>query len=245
MTEPLPASARRSIERLVDRFGLPPAAVEALEKLTALLAADPAAATAVRAPDAVVREHLADTLVALELAPVRIASSLADIGSGTGIPGLPLAIALPSTDVSLVESNRRKCAYLERAAALCGLSNVSVVNTRAETWREGFDRFGLLTARALAPLAVVVEYAAPLLAVGGHLVAWRGRRDAGAEATAAAAAERLAMAARAIHEVHPYAGARWRHLHVFEKLGPTPPGFPRRAGIARKRPLSGGGAQRI
>jgi 16S rRNA (guanine527-N7)-methyltransferase len=225
------------LHELVDRFALPPAAGERLQTLTALLAEDPAAATAVREPDEIVRDHLADALVALELEPVDVAASLADIGSGAGIPGLPLAIARPAAVVSLVEANRRKCAFLERAVALCHLANVSVVNDRAETWRSGLDRFEVVTARALAPLAVVVEYAAPLLIVGGHLVAWRGKRDPEAEAAAAAAAERLAMTSLDPFEVRPYRDARWRHLHMFEKRGPTPQGFPRRPGIARKRPL--------
>ena len=236
-TETLPATARQSVEKLVDRFGLAPTAAERLRALTALLAEDPGAATAVREPDAVIRDHLADALVALELRPVRESTSLADLGSGAGIPGLPLAVALPSAAVTLVESNRRKSAFLERAADFCRLGNVTVVNARAEAWLDGFDRFDLVTARALAPLAVVLEYAAPLLLIGGRLVAWRGRRDTEAESAAEAAAQRLAMAPLDVYQVEPYRGARWRHLHMFEKRGPTPPGFPRRPGMARKRPL--------
>lgn len=235
--ETLPATARQSVEALVGRFGLAPAVAERLQALTSLLAHDPQAATTVREPDAIIRDHLADALVALELQPVRDAASLADIGSGAGIPGFPLAIALSSAAVALVESSQRKCAFLERAAAFCRVANVTVVNARAEAWPDGFERFELVTARALAPLAVVLEYSAPLLTVGGHLVAWRGRRDEEAEAAADAAAQWMAMAPLDVYEVEPYRGVRWRHLHVFEKRGPTPSGFPRRPGMARKRPL--------
>ncbi len=101
----------------------------------------------------------------------------------------------------------------------------------------GAGAYDAVTARAVASLAVVVEYAAPLLSVGGVLVAWRGARDAAAEDAAAAAAERLRMAVRGVERVVPFAGAENRHLHVFEKVGPTPPEFPRRPGMARKRPL--------
>ena len=84
---------------------------------------------------------------------------------------------------------------------------------------------------------MLVEYAAPLLRAGGVLVAWKGARDAAEEAGGAAAAERLRMATREVERVVPFEGAENRHLHVFEKLGPTPEGFPRRPGMARKRPL--------
>ena len=95
-------------------------------------------------------------------------------------------------------------------------------------------------ARALAPLAVVAEYAAPLLRIGGALVAWRGRRDAGEEVSGANAAGELGLEARAPIAVTPYPGALHRHLHVMVKVAETPAQFPRRAGMARKRPLGAG-----
>jgi 16S rRNA (guanine527-N7)-methyltransferase len=97
-----------------------------------------------------------------------------------------------------------------------------------------------VTARALAALPVVVEYAAPLLRVGGSLVAWKGRRNAGEEASAAAAAAALGMEPVGVAAVSPYPAARHRHLHVLRKVGPTPAGFPRRPGVAAKRPLRAG-----
>jgi 16S rRNA (guanine527-N7)-methyltransferase len=86
----------------------------------------------------------------------------------------------------------------------------------------------------------VVEYAAPLLRVGGSLVAWKGRRNAGEEASAAAAAAALGMEPVGVVAVSPYPAARHRHLHVLRKVGPTPAGFPRRPGVAAKRPLRAG-----
>jgi hypothetical protein len=99
------------------------------------------------------------------------------------------------------------------------------------------DRPDLVTARALAPLPVVVEYAAPLLEVGGTLVVWRGRRDAKAEAEAETAALLLGMEPHPPTRVLPYPRAEHRYLHLFSKVRETPPGFPRRPGIALKRPL--------
>jgi 16S rRNA (guanine527-N7)-methyltransferase len=187
----------------------------------------------------ILRDHLADSLVALELAEVRAATAVADLGSGAGFPGLPLAIALPAARVSCVESNGRKCAFIARAAEACGAANASAVHARAEEWAEGLGACDLITARALAPLAVIAEYAAPLLSLGGWLVAWRGRRDLEDEASGARAAAQLGLEPRPIIQVKPYPGALHRHLHLLRKVSATPDRFPRRPGMARKRPLGG------
>ena len=204
-----------------------------------LLAEDPQAPTAIRDRRRILDDHLADSLVALELEPVRAARSLVDLGSGAGVPGLPLAVALPHASVTLLESAARKCAFIERAVGACGLDNVEVVHARAEAWPEGIGRFEVATARALALLDVVVEYAAPLLTLGGTLVAWRGKREPEAEAAATAAGAAIGMEPGAVLAVAPYSGARHRHLHLISKVMDTPEGFPRRPGLAQKRPLSG------
>lgn len=227
------------IEALAERYGLPGDGVARLERLHRLLVEDPLAPTGVRDPDRVIDDHLADSLVALELEPVQTARTLADLGSGAGLPGLPLAIALPETDVTLVESAARKCAFLQRAVVACGLDNARAVHARVESWSEGLGRFDVVTARAVAPLDVVVEYAAPLLAVGGALVAWRGRRDAEAERAADRAAAAIGMKPTWIRPVQPYPAAQSRHLHLMSKLRETPDGYPRRPGMAVKRPLGG------
>jgi 16S rRNA (guanine527-N7)-methyltransferase len=202
-----------------------------------LLVADPLAPTAVRDPAKVIDDHLADALVALELGPVRTARAVADLGSGAGVPGLPLAIALPDAEVALVESAARKCVFLERAVAACGITNARVVHARAEAWPEGLGAFDLVTARALASPDVVVEYAAPLLTLGGTLVAWRGRRDPAAEDAGGRAAATLGLEPAGIVPVRPYRAAQSRHLHLMSKVTSTPLGFPRRPGTALKRPL--------
>jgi 16S rRNA (guanine527-N7)-methyltransferase len=201
------------------------------------LVTDPLAPTAVRDPQRVLDDHLADSLVALELDAVRAARRAADLGSGAGLPGLALAAALPATDFVLVESVGRKCAFIERAAIECGLRNVSVVNSRAEELEGRAGEFDLVTARALAALPVVAEYAAPLLRIGGMLVAWRGQRDFEAEVEAETAAAELGLAPTEIRRVEPYPGAQSRHLHLMSKVTATPGRFPRRPGVAAKRPL--------
>ena len=231
------ANLAAALAALTQRYDLPEGAVDQLRGLYRLLVEDPLAPTAVRDPRKVIDDHLADSLVALELEPVRAARALADLGSGAGVPGLPLAIALPGTAVALVESASRKFAFIERAIALCGATNARAVHARAESWPEGLDSFDVVTARALGPLEVLVEYAAPLLVLGGTLVAWRGRRDSEAEAVAARAAGAVGLEPGPIVPVKPYPTAQNRHLHLMSKVTPTPSGFPRRPGMALKRPL--------
>jgi 16S rRNA (guanine527-N7)-methyltransferase len=175
--------------------------------------------------------------VALELEVVRVAQRLADLGAGAGVPGIPLAIALPDTRVTLVEANGRKCEFMRAVAADLALDNIEVVHERAETWAAGLGQMDIVTVRALAQLDVVAEYGAPLLRLGGALVAWRGQRDPGDEAAGARAAQILGLSVEEPQWVEPYPGALNRHLHVMIKTAPTPDRFPRRDGVARKRPI--------
>jgi 16S rRNA (guanine527-N7)-methyltransferase len=223
--------------RLAGRFGLSAEQTWELDRLLEIVATDPHAPTKVVERLDALDTHVADALVALDLDVVRAARHAADLGSGAGFPGLVLAVALPQAHVALVESSGRKCEFLDRAIKRMGLENAAAVPERAESWAAGLGAHDLVTARALAPLNVLVEYAAPLLADGGSLVAWKGRRDAGEEADGAAAAELTGLQAREIVPVRPWAGAEHLHLHVYAKVGLTPNRFPRRPGIASKRPL--------
>jgi 16S rRNA (guanine527-N7)-methyltransferase len=191
----------------------------------------------VRARADALDSHIADSLSGLEIPAVRSARRIADLGAGAGFPGLVLAAALPDAHVALVESVGRKCAWLQRAIEAMDLSNVEVVNARAEQWPTGLAANDVVTARALAPLNVLVEYAAPLLVDRGLLVAWKGQRDTAEEADGAAAAARLGLEPADVLRVTPFPSARDRHLHLYLKVRPTPNGYPRRPGMASKRPL--------
>jgi 16S rRNA (guanine527-N7)-methyltransferase len=228
------------LDALVRRHDLPHRAAAQLRTLLETLEADEHAPTTVRAPAEALHVHLADSLVGLELPEIRAATTIADLGAGAGFPGLALAIALPAASVTLVESSARKCSFIRAAAAAAGLANAEVVAERAESWRAGIGRCDVVTARALAPLGVIAEYAAPLLSEGGVLVAWKGRRDPEEERVGAAAAAELGLTVEAVRGVLPYTDAEHRHLHVLRKLAPTPTRFPRRPGMARKRPLGAG-----
>lgn len=216
---------------LAATYGFEP---EPLRRVLEMIASDETAPTSVRDPSRAVDVHVADSLSGLEIEAVREAATIGDLGAGAGFPGLALAAALPEATVSLVESVRRKCAFMERAIEASGLRNARVVCARAEEWEAVND---VVTARALAPLAVIAEYAAPLLRLGGVLVAWKGAWDPEEEADGAAAASELGLDVAEIRKVRPFAGAEHRHLYVYSKVRETPPRFPRRAGMARKRPL--------
>lgn len=224
---------------MAERYGLAEAQRRQLAAILGELAADELAPTTVRDPARALDVHLADSLAALALTVVRGARVLVDAGAGAGFPGLALAVGLPGSEVVLVESRARKCAFIERVYAVAEVENARVVCARVEEWREGMGCGDVVMARALAAQPVVLEYAAPLLRLGGVLVDWRGRRDAEEEAAAALAAEELGLHLAEIRHVEPYEGARDHHLHVYEKVHETPARFPRRAGMARKRPLGG------
>lgn len=161
---------------------------------------------------------------ALRAVPVLEANpgAIVDVGSGGGSPGIPVALALPSRDVTLLEAERRKCRFLERFAA--ELPNLSVVWGRAE--EQPVESYGAALAKALAKPPVAVELCLPLVRTGGVAVVWVGE-TADADAAAAAAAQLGGTLERALDG-----------LLVLRKVAPTPLGFPRRPGMAKKRPLA-------
>lgn len=219
----------KRVRELAARYDVDPAPLEALLEA---LAAEPDPPTTVADP---VDEHIADSLSAVPY--LGSPGALADIGSGVGFPGLALAVALPSSHVTLIESQRRHADVAERLRIAAGLRNAEVVNERVESVspRESFD---VVTARAVAPLAVLVEYAAPLLADGGQLVAWKGARDAAEELGGEEAGRVVGLSLDRVVSVEPFPGAHSRHLHMYVKTASTPDRFPRRPGMARKRPLA-------
>jgi 16S rRNA (guanine527-N7)-methyltransferase len=221
------------------RYGLPAAATEALGELLDALAAEPDPPTTIRAPEHAVDAHLADSLSGLEIAALAEADTVVDLGSGAGFPGLALAAARPAARFDLLEAVRRKCETIERLRTAAGIENARAVARRAEDWarEEGAEAYAAATARAVAPLAVLCEYAAPLLRPGGALVCWKGARDPSEEAAGARAAAEVGLRPLEVRAVVPFEDARHRHLHVFEKVAPTPARLPRRAGVAAKRPL--------
>jgi 16S rRNA (guanine527-N7)-methyltransferase len=199
-----------------------------LERWLEALLAEPGL-TAVRDPAEARRVHLDDALAAAELVEE---GPVADVGSGGGSPGLPIASARPDLHVDLLEAQRRRCAFLETAAAV--FPNVAVVCARAEEHGrgEGREAYAAALAQALAAPPVALEWCLPLVRLGGRVVLLTGELEL----------ERAAAAAAAVGggppEVVALPGSERRSLLVVPKVGPTPDRFPRRPGLARKRPLA-------
>ena len=231
-------SGRDELAALVERFSLPPATAGPLATLLDLLA-QPEAPTSVHDPGEGLRVHIADSLAGLEVEELRAAATIADLGAGAGLPGLVLAAALPRARVVLVESVGRKCEFLREAAEAMEVANVEVVCGRAEEWSDGAGRCDVVCARALAALPVLCEYAAPLLRPDGVLVAWKGAVEpaevGGRRRGGGAPRPRRSNRSAKLRRTPAHSGARCTSLR---KIAPTPAGFPRRPGMAKKRPLT-------
>lgn len=211
----------------------------ALETVLALLAEERASVSSITTPVRAWQVHVVDSLTGLEVDELANARRIADIGSGAGFPGLVLAVALPNSELDLIESIGRKCEFIQRAIDVAEITNANVLNARSEelaaldAHRESYDA---VTARAVGRLSTLAELASPLLRDDGVLVAWKGKRDPDEEAQLERAAEQLAMQPERILDVGDRAGSKHRHLHILRKLAATPAGLPRRPGMAKKRP---------
>ena len=229
----LDALVRHSQEMGID---VSPSQAAAMVEIIRRMAAEPQNLSSRDAMANAVDVHLADSLSGLALPEIRNATGIADLGSGGGFPGLVLAIMLPEIPVTLVESEGRKADWLSRAAA--DFPNVRVVADRSESLaRDERGTQPVVTARALGPLPVVMELAAPLLTEGGSLVAWRGRRDTVSDPAAIAAGAVLGLIHTGDVDSRSIIAAS-RYFSVWRKMGITPERFPRRPGMAAKRPLS-------
>ncbi len=234
-----------ALERLAVTYGLDEAQLAALVRHVGLLLGwRRGNLTGLTDPVAVVDTLIGDSLALLAVPQLREREGAGwlDLGSGAGIPGIPLAVALPTAELTLLDSVAKKCAFLEEAVAACGLAaRARVVCSRSERFASpgasGRDAFGVVLARAVAGLPVLVELAAPLLAVGGVLLASKTRRALADEGPAAAAA-----AARCGLAPEPPAALPGSPLDdgvcaVYRKTAQTAEWLPRRVGMAAKRPL--------
>jgi 16S rRNA (guanine527-N7)-methyltransferase len=188
-------------------------------------------------------QHFLDSLTcALVLPAVARAPSYAivDVGTGAGFPGLPLKVLFPRAGLTLVESARKKAAFLQHVVEVLQFVGVEVLVARAEDagrepeHREAYD---LAVSRAVASLPTLAELCLPLVRVGGLFVAFKGRDAQEEVAAAAGALEALGGCLREVRPVHLPGMEGPRHLVVIAKTRPTPERFPRRPGIPKKRPL--------
>ena len=195
--------------------------------------------TSIREPEAIERFHFLDSLALLDLAPVRAGQRFADLGSGAGLPALVLAIALPFSRVTAVESQHKKCRFIEQAANAMGLRNVDVRCERVEDYgrKVGRQAHDVVVSRALAALSVVAEFSLPLLERGGAMIAMKGAISDQERIQAEKALAILGGGGLESVKLEPFAGAENRWVYLARKERVTPPSFPRQAGTAARRPL--------
>lgn len=194
--------------------------------------------TRLTSPEAYLYKHILDSLTIINSLPE--GAQVIDLGSGAGFPALPLAIVRPDLTITAVESVGKKCRFIQESAAALSLTNLNVINDRAEalgqrsTYRERFD---VVTARALAPLPVLLEYAIPLVTYPqGRFLAFKGSQYT----------QELENASQALKTLHAKLD-QTQHVSLeqlpgavilhFKKTTPTPPAYPRAVGLPAKKPL--------
>ena len=214
-----------------------------LEEYAGLLAHyDRANVIGTREVDTILMDHILDSLSCFLHEPLFRARRMADVGSGGGLPGIPIKIVRPDLATTLVESTGKKAGFLQHAVDDLGLRGVAVENTRVEdlgrtaTHRGAYD---VVTCRAVARLSVVAEYCVPLLKTGGCAIAMKGRLDPEELAEGQGALDALGAKVAEITRVPMLSevGEKERNLVILEKTRETPARYPRRAGIVAKRPL--------
>ncbi len=196
--------------------------------------------TAIREPEGIRSKHFLDSLSCVLAWRDTLPSSLIDVGSGAGFPGIPLKILQPSLSLALVESVGKKAEFCRHVAASLGLEKVDVVQLRAEEvgqipkYRERFD---WAVGRAVASLPILAEYLLPLVRVGGAALAQKGESGPAEAHASDKAARMLGGRLRQLIKVDLPGVAEDRYLVVIDKIAATPPNYPRRVGVPAKKPL--------
>ena len=200
--------------------------------------------TAVLEDEETVDRHFIDSLTVLKTGLVTEASSLIDVGSGAGFPGLVLAMAKPGLRVTLLDAQQKRLGFLQAVCEATGTTNAETVHARAEDGarrKELREQFDLAAARAVAPVDVLSEYLLPYVRIGGCALCWKGP----------ALKEELASGRRAAHLLGgslempvscPVEGREWEHLILpIRKVQSTPKQYPRKAGTPKQKPLGNAG----
>ena len=190
----------------------------------------------------IVLDHVLDSLSGFLFEPLGAARSLVDVGSGGGLPGVPINIVEPRLRTTLVEATAKKVRFLRRAKEILALDSVEIVNARVEKIARTDEHRGIYevaTVRAVARLSVVAEYCVPLLRVGGYAISMKGRLEDEEIYEGERAADKLG--ARLSHLIRvprlPELGEKERCLVILEKVEETPGKYPRNVGVPAKKPL--------
>ena len=195
--------------------------------------------TAITDPTEITVKHFLDSLSVIRA--MRDPHRMIDVGAGAGFPGVPIKIARPAVELTLLETTRKKCEFLQAVIAELGLDNAVVVNARAEeagrdpAHREAYD---VAVARAVAEMPVLSEYLLPFVKIGGLAVAQKSKEAPREVGRAGAAIATLGGRLKKIVPVTVPGLAEQRYLVVLEKIAPTPAKYPRRAGVPSKKPIA-------
>ena len=196
--------------------------------------------TAITDPIEIVRKHFLDSLALLACCGFQSGDSIIDVGSGAGLPGLPIALARPDVQVTLLEATRKKCDFLRHIVARLGVGNVSIVNARAEDAARDpahRERHAVAVARAVAEMATLAEYLLPFVRIGGWIVA---QKSGEIEAEVGRAEQAILALGGHVRRVAPLrlpGIEAARYAVIVDKVAATPDKYPRRAGMPEKRPI--------
>jgi 16S rRNA (guanine527-N7)-methyltransferase len=196
--------------------------------------------TAITAPEAIEMRHFLDSLSVVLAGPFASGQRVVDVGSGAGFPGLPLRLVYPQIELTLLEATTKKTRFLEHIVTLLNLSNVRILNARAEDAGQDTgsrEKFDVVLARAVAPMPVLGEYMLPLCKVGGRCIALKGENAAAETQQAESALRILGGRLERMIRVELPKVPETHHVVVIQKTAATPPPYPRRAGVPTKRPL--------
>ncbi len=218
----------------LEKFGIYEELIEEWSKHTNLISSN--------SREALVARHLLDSLSCLAMNHISPGDRVVDIGTGAGLPGIPVKIAEPGISLTLLEASAKRAKFLEYTLGELGLKDVRIACYRAEEFahieaeRESYD---IALARAVAPMPTLLEYALPLLKTGGALIAQRGKNAKAEMQSASFADAQLGGEVESIKRIRvPYLSAT-RHLVIVRKTQKTPDKYPRRTGVPFKRPLKG------
>ena len=189
--------------------------------------------TAITNLEEVVEKHFADSLLPLKAGILQENFLCADVGTGAGFPGVPIALMRPDVKMILIDSLKKRLNFLDEIAELTGMKNCETIHSRAEDHAKSGNRekYDLVFSRAVSRLASLTELCLPLVKVGGKMVALKSRT----------AQEELEGAQKAIEllggKAEPIFGTEDRNLVIITKISPTPPIYPRKAGTPEKFPI--------
>ncbi len=196
--------------------------------------------TAIRDREGIRTKHFLDSLSCLLVMRDSPGARLVDVGTGAGFPGIPLKIAIPSLQLTLVESVGKKADFCRHVVDTLALERVDVLTCRAEEMGQALEyreRYDWAIARAVANLPVLAEFLLPLVKIGGSMLAQKGESGPAEAHKAEKAVHLLGGRLRTLQKVNLPGVAEDRYLVVVDKIAATPPGYPRRVGLPAKRPI--------